>query len=55
MFDGACDGDELACNDDSGTEPGPSETSAYVAAGDDVVIVLGGYEGATGTYYLTID
>lgn len=54
LFEDTCDGDELGCSDDGETDT-TSEVSVYLAAGDVVAIVLGGYGGDAGSYDLTID
>ncbi len=48
-----CRGAEIACNDDAtGLQ---SEVVAAVAAGETVIVVVDGFNGATGNYVLTID
>ncbi|MDP2314796.1 MAG: hypothetical protein Q8P41_17965 [Pseudomonadota bacterium] len=54
LYEETCDGAEIACNDDASDTYGPSEVSVYLAAGDVVAVGVGGYEGATGEYLLTI-
>lgn len=56
IYDGGCEGAELACNDDYSATLGfyHSEASLALAAGDVVAIYLGGYEGETGDYSLSI-
>jgi hypothetical protein len=48
-----CTGVELACNDDDGVSP-QSFATAYVEAGEDVVIVVDG-DGASGAFDLLVD
>jgi hypothetical protein len=50
-----CDGSEIDCNDDYVESSfGYSLASTYLAAGEVVAITLGGYNGDTGSYLLTI-
>ncbi|MDC0680585.1 MXAN_6577-like cysteine-rich protein [Sorangium atrum] len=53
LHDGACDGDVLTCSDDSG---GGSQSRATVelSAGQKVVAVIDGFEGARGPYTLNV-
>lgn len=52
LYEETCDGEELECNDD--TEGTTSQVSTYLAAGEVIAIAIGGYEGVTGEYLLTI-
>ncbi|HWB82379.1 MAG TPA: hypothetical protein VG755_45770, partial [Nannocystaceae bacterium] len=48
-----CGGSELACNDDfSGLQ---SETTANLAAGESVIVVVDGYNSNSGSYTLAIN
>ncbi len=48
-----CGGTELACNDDSNSTP-QSEISLNLTAGDSVIIVVDGYNGASGAAVLNV-
>src|SRR5690606_29842727 len=53
LLDGGCAGPPLACNDDAG---GPTAAvSAYLLAGQDVIIVVDGASGASGSFALLVE
>ncbi|WP_437984165.1 MXAN_6577-like cysteine-rich protein [Sorangium sp. So ce117] len=54
LHDGACDGDVLTCSDDS-REGSQSRATVELDAGQKVVAVIDGFEGARGPYKLNVD
>ncbi|WP_437976335.1 MXAN_6577-like cysteine-rich protein [Sorangium sp. So ce295] len=54
LHDGACDGDVLTCSDDAG-EGSQSRATVELRAGQTVVAVIDGFEGARGPYTLNVD
>lgn len=55
LYEETCEGAEIGCHDDVSTSvDNTSELSTYLAAGEVVAIAVGGYDGDTGEYLLTI-
>lgn len=51
---GDCDGIEIACNDDSSQAIVQSDVTIALEQGQTIVLVIDGYNGASGAYSLTI-
>ena len=52
----SCGAAELACNDDAGpaSAPEPSMVSAALTSGQRILVIVDGYDGATGDFYLQV-
>ena len=55
LLEDSCDGRELACDDDAVSSSGPSAFAVTLQAGQQVVVVVDGYDRNSGTYSLNIN